>query len=174
MPRGEHDPCRRPNGDGATVADTTTELGCRRPLPRPPRVSCDPPGCGSRWWVAPPRLPALLSCRSSAEGGSLPCSRGRFSAVPSERLLISLLIWGLRNGRSPFSIALPHRVGNHGALMQVCKKARKDRFSSDRGCLKSSRALQLYSLFGFCALPVFLVFSVYSIFSVLLRSQWAQ
>ena len=22
MPRGEHDPCRRPNGDGATAADT--------------------------------------------------------------------------------------------------------------------------------------------------------
>ena len=43
----------------------------RGPLPRSPRVPCDPPGCGSGVVVAPPRLPGLLSYRSSAEGWEL-------------------------------------------------------------------------------------------------------
>ena len=79
----------------------TAELGCGRPLPRSPRVPCDPPGCGSGWWL---RLRACRGCclvAAAQRGGSSPCSRGRFFAVPSERLLISSFIWDLRDGRSP-------------------------------------------------------------------------
>ena len=124
--------------------------------------------------VAPPRLPGLLSCRSSTEGWEFALLPGTVLCRTVRTALDLIAHLGSAHERSPFFIALPRRVGNHGTLMQVCKKARKDRSPPDRECLKSSRALQLYRLFDFRALPVFLAFSVYSIFSVLLRSQRAQ
>ena len=140
MPRGEYDPCRRPNGDGATAADTIAELGCGRPLPRAPRVSCDPPGHGSGWWL---RLCACRYCclvAAAQRGGSLPCSLWTVlcRTVQTAFGLIAHLR-GLRDGRRPpfhcpaVPCWQPRRVG---ASMQ---KARKDR-SPPIGVSKSSRA----------------------------------
>ena len=50
-----------------------------------PRVSFDPPGCGSGMRV--PTLPEPC-CHHGAQGGRLPCSLGGFPAVPPQRLSI--------------------------------------------------------------------------------------
>ena len=82
----------------------TAELGCGRPLPRSPRVPCDPPGCGSGLWL---RLRACRCCCLVAVAqrvGVCLAPYGRFSAVPSERLLISSFSRGCAMVAAPFSL----------------------------------------------------------------------
>ena len=73
----------------------------------PPRVSFDPPGCGSRM-----RVPALPEpcCHHGAQGGRLPVSLSGFPAVPLQRLsmLFYLIDKSLSHRRSCRAVAGKH------------------------------------------------------------------
>lgn len=95
----------------------------------PPRVSFDPPGCGSGM-----RVPALPEpcCHHGAQGGRLPVSLSGFPAVPLQRLSIFLHKFDRQVTFSP--AFLP----GHGWQTPQRFQTRKD---TERGC---TRCVQSY------------------------------
>ncbi len=90
----------------------------------PPRVSFDPPGCGSGM-----RVPALPEpcCHHGAQGGRLPVSLSGFPAVPLQRLSILLHKFDRQ------VIFSPAFLPGHGWQTPQRFQTRKD---TERGCTR--------------------------------------
>ena len=105
-----------------------------------PRVSFDPPGCGSGT-----RVPALPEpcCHHGAQGGRLPCSLSGFPAVPPQRLSIFLqnsIDKSLSHRHSCRAVAGKH----HGGFRR--EKTRKE--AAPSACSHPFRVFQNSRLFN--------------------------
>ena len=130
----------------ATTADTTAGLGCgRRRLP-PPRVSFDPPGCGSGMRCSCAAGTMLSPWRTGREIATLPDS---FPAVPSQRLsksLINSIDKSFSHRHSCRAVAGKHH-GDH-RRKKTRKEAALSAHSQTFRVFQNSRLFNSHRLFG--------------------------
>ena len=111
-----------------------------------PRVSFDPPGCGSGM-----RVPALPEpcCHHGAQGGRLPYSLGGFPAVPLQRL--SMLLHNLIDKSFSHRHFCRAVAGKHHSCFgreKTRKEAALDACSHPFRVFQNSRLFNSHGLFG--------------------------
>ena len=112
----------------------------------PPRVSFDPPGCGSGMRV--PMLPEPC-CHHGAQGGSLPYSLGGFPAVPPQRLSMLLHKFDRQVTFSPASCrAMAGKHHSYFRREKTRKEAALDACSHPFRVFQNSRLFNSHRLFG--------------------------
>lgn len=112
----------------------------------PPRVSFDPPGCGSGM-----RVPALPEpcCHHGAQGGRLPVSLSGFPAVPLQRL--SMLLQNLIDKSLSHRHSCRAMAGKHHSDFRrekTRKEAALDACSQTFRVFQNSRLFNSHRLFG--------------------------
>ena len=112
----------------------------------PPRVSFDPPGCGSGM-----RVPALPEpcCHHGAQGGRLPVSLSGFPAVPLQRL--SMLLQNLIDKSLSHRHSCRAMVGKHHSDFgreKTRKEAALSACSHPFRVFQNSRLFNSHGLFG--------------------------